>query len=192
MIRRKLARWYLGVDSTLNNCYLYCIQIDWERNHNLIYCERICMMFEWKCWTNWVICSRYNAAWFVGDLKDDIWELIDLWTIVSWIVCWLIESAIMRGYIVRGFACWMNVNAVLIKWFLKYIMQIDYEETCKMMVWRLIVLWTIVSWIVSRFILSEIMRWCMYNGRICMLIEWECWTNWVIYNINTADWLGGN
>ena len=130
MIRRKLARWYLGVDSTLNNCYLYCIQIDWERNHNLIYCERICMMFEWKCWTNWVICSKYNAAWFVGGLNDDIWELIDLWTIVSWIV--------------------------------------------------------------SRFILSEIMRWCMYNGRICMLIEWECWTNWVIYSRYNAAWILGD
>ena len=35
-----------------------------------IYCMRICMLFEWKCWTNCVICSAYNVAWFVGDLQD--------------------------------------------------------------------------------------------------------------------------
>ena len=59
-----------------------------------------------------------TADWLGGNLQDDIWELIDLWTIVSWIVCWLIESAIMRRYIVRGFACCLNVNTVLIKWFI--------------------------------------------------------------------------
>ena len=129
MIRRKLARWYLGVDSTLNNCYLYCIQIDWERNHNLIYCERICMMFEWKCWTNWVICSKYNAAWFVGGLNDDVLVVDIFWTIVSWIVSRFILSKLCADVcIMGGFACWLNGNAALIEWFRVGILLLEFRR----------------------------------------------------------------
>ena len=55
---------------SLTNFQLNCELIDWERNDTQIYCKRICILFKWKWWANSVICSRYNAAWFVGDLQD--------------------------------------------------------------------------------------------------------------------------
>ena len=71
------AAWFVGdlqdhclvVDISLNNCLLNCMLIDWQQNNAQIYCERIWLLFGWKCWTNCVICSAYNAAWEVGDLQ---------------------------------------------------------------------------------------------------------------------------
>ena len=48
-----------------------------------------------------------------------------LWTIVNWIVSWLIESVMIRRYIVRGFAYCLNGNAELILSFAVDIMLLD-------------------------------------------------------------------
>ena len=116
---RYTAAWVVGdlkyhglvVDISLNNCLLNC---SW------LFESVICADILWhdlhavwmKCWTYWLICCRYTAAWVVGDLKDHglvvdiflhncslncIW-LIE-WEIAIWLdVCstnWVICSNIM-------------------------------------------------------------------------------------------------
>ena len=191
----------------------------------------------WERLTNCVICSKYNAAWFVGGLNDEVLLVDIFWTIVGWIVSRLFEIEIMRCCMYNG-RIWMLIEweCKIIEWFRIGILLLVFQESwrdvlvvdsslntcllnCKLIDWEgnykvkyvylddlhaiwwerltncvicskhnaawfagglndevlvVDIFWTIVGWIVSRLFEIEIMRCCMYNGRIWMLIEWEC------------------
>ena len=71
-----------------------------------------------------MICKSNSADW-LGENNKMIYCCWYLWTIVNWIASWLIESVMIRRYIVRGFANCLNGNAELIPSFAVDIMLLE-------------------------------------------------------------------